>query len=211
MSSLMALTLVIGLGNPGQTQATGSANPLTIIVAVYDYAAVPPGWLRQAQNEMGRIYHEIGVEITWWDPDRSSPVGGLPDGQRDAPSTVPRDALIVLIRHSSVSPQKDLPENVMGSASGTADERGRVAYLFYDRTETFPFLYRARLLGHLMAHEIGHLLLPLDAHSPQGLMRAQWSGADLERALAGRLRFTPEQANLIRSRVAQMAETHLLR
>ena len=32
-----------------------------------------------------------------------------------------------------------------------------------------------------MAHEIGHLLLPPKAHSQAGLMRADWTKADLQR------------------------------
>lgn len=95
----------------------------------------------------------------------------------------------------------------MGIASGTSVERGRVAYVFFDRTEQWSPLYRGRFLGYFMAHELGHLLLPQYSHSPEGLMRAQWSREDLEMAQYGRLRFTPEQARLIRSKAAELAES----
>jgi hypothetical protein len=59
-------------------------------------------------------------------------------------------------------------------------------------------------LAHAMAHEIGHLLLPY-GHSATGLMRADWEGKDLRRAVQGQLKFTPQQAELIRTRLSQLA------
>src|SRR5262245_28352328 len=74
-------------------------------------------------------------------------------------------------RRNSASLQKKLSEDAMGITSGTAAERGRVAYVFYDRAERFTPLHRGKYLGHFMAHELGHLLLPQYAHSVTGLMR----------------------------------------
>jgi|RhiMetdeSRZDD1v2_1073273.scaffolds.fasta_scaffold00639_37 hypothetical protein len=172
------------------------SKPSTITVAVYDDAGVPPEWLRQAKGELERIYREIEVKIVWWDP-------GRPDSQGDG-HTVPHNLLTVAIRRNSTS-LSALPENTMGIASGTALEPGRVAYVFYGQTEQFTPLVRGRLLGHFMAHELGHLLLPPYSHSRSGLMRARWDRNDLERAQHGLLRFTPEQAALIRARAADLA------
>jgi hypothetical protein len=52
-----------------------------------------------------------------------------------------------------------------------------------------------------MAHEIGHLLLGSNSHSATGIMRAQWSRKDLQRASLEILRFTPAQAERIRADV----------
>src|SRR5262245_57582519 len=165
-----------------------------ISVALLDDARVPHEWLRQARNELDRIYREIGVELVWWDPTSC--------GDQ---ATVPRHLLTIAIRRNAASLQKKLSEDAIGITSGTADERGRVAYVFYDRTERLTPLHRGKYLGHFMAHELGHLLLPQYAHSARGLMRAQWNRDDLERAEHGQLKFTPEQANLIRSRASQLA------
>lgn len=202
MLAPVVLTLLLGPVSSHQPPIMGSANPLTLTVAVHNDAAVPANWLRRAQQEMTRIYNEIGVQVVWLAAHSDASVGA----QRSDTVTWPQHALIVLIRPNAGSPHPDLPQNAMGAAWGTADERGRVAYVFYDRTEPFTPLYRPRLLGHVIAHEIGHLLLPMKAHSPRGLMRAQWSRADLELALNGQLRFTPEQACLIRAKVSQPAE-----
>jgi hypothetical protein len=53
-----------------------------------------------------------------------------------------------------------------------------------------------------MAHEICHLLLPLKAHSQIGLMRADWTKADLHLVRRNELFFTAEQAKVIRSKIA---------
>lgn len=166
----------------------------TISVGVLDDARVPREWLRQAKNELERIYREIDVAIEWWDlTSRTDQV------------TAPKNLLMIAIRRNALSLQKKLSEDTMGITSGTAIERGRVAYVFYDRTEQFTPLYRGKYLGHFMAHELGHLLLPQYSHSSTGLMRAQWNRDDLERAQHGQLRFTPEQASLIRSSATRLA------
>jgi len=53
------------------------------------------------------------------------------------------------------------------------------------------------LLGYVMAHEIGHLLLHSTTHSSEGLMRAEYRPADLKKAGQRQLKFTPEQAEVI--------------
>jgi len=46
----------------------------------------------------------------------------------------------------------------------------------------------------VMAHEIGHLLLPDAPHAPVGLMRGVWPADDLRAEAAGSFFFTPDQS-----------------
>jgi hypothetical protein len=57
------------------------------------------------------------------------------------------------------------------------------------------------LLGHAMAHEIGHVLIRTTEHSPDGIMKARWGKADYQRAAMGLLEFTPSQRATIRERL----------
>jgi hypothetical protein len=194
MSTFLVAAVVAGLTNTGQAASASSAKPLPLPVTVFDYANVPTQWLSWAKESMSRIYEEIGVEIAW----------------QDARSEA-RTGLIVLILPESRSTKEGIPQSVIGYTSGTADERRRVAYVLYGRMDQFrleqaPAIQRANLLGHLMAHEVGHLLLPVQSHSPSGIMRARWSRADLELAQQGRLRFSADQAQSIRSKVSRLAE-----
>jgi hypothetical protein len=194
MSTFLVAAFVAGLTSTGQATSTPSAKSLPLPVTVFDYANIPAQWLSWAKESMSRIYGEIGVEIMW----------------QDARSEA-RTGLIVLILPESRSTKEGIPESVIGYTSGTADERRRVAYVLYGRMDQFrleqaPAIQRANLLGHLMAHEVGHLLLPVQSHSPSGIMRARWSRADLELAQQGRLRFSADQAQSIRSKVSRLAE-----
>jgi hypothetical protein len=188
--------------------ASGAPSPLS--VAVFDYARVPPQWLSWAKQEMSRIYGEIGVEISWHDASSDARTNSVDKLQPDT-GPLPQTALIVLILPESQATQERIPQGVIGYSAGTADECRRVAYVLYGRMDQFrleqaPAIYRAKLLAYLMAHEVGHLLLPVQSHSRSGIMRAQWSRADLELAQQGRLRFTADQALSIRSKVSRLAE-----
>jgi hypothetical protein len=92
----------------------------------------------------------------------------------------------------------------MGVAVTSSRTRGRLAYIFYNRVEHVAAgteVDVAQVLGHAMAHEIGHLLLPA-GHSATGLMRGDWSKDNLREAVRERLLFTADQAVLIRTRLA---------
>ena len=59
-----------------------------------------------------------------------------------------------------------------------------------------------RVFGYAMGHEIGHLVLPPPAHSPDGIMRPDWDGADIRHASDGSLRFTLSQRDVIRGKLS---------
>ena len=79
-----------------------------------------------------------------------------------------------------------------------------IAQVFFRRVEEFARIYRVDLstmLGHVIAHEVGHLLMPTNAHSPTGLMRGVWDDAQVRDAAGGALTFTDGQAEKIRATV----------
>jgi hypothetical protein len=59
----------------------------------------------------------------------------------------------------------------------------------------------ARILGHTMAREIGHLLLGTNAHSRIGIMRPNWQGQELREIGMGTLLFTPEEARSMQNKL----------
>ena len=63
-----------------------------------------------------------------------------------------------------------------------------------------------QVLGAAIAHEIGHLFLGPNSHSPVGIMRAGWKEEDLLKVSQARLTFTPDQAQLIRTKVRARQE-----
>jgi hypothetical protein len=62
---------------------------------------------------------------------------------------------------------------------------------------------RSAILGAMLAHEIGHLLMDQADHSKIGLMRGSWTNEDLRTIARGRMGFTKEQGRLIVSMVSR--------
>jgi hypothetical protein len=57
------------------------------------------------------------------------------------------------------------------------------------------------LLGHAIAHELGHLFLGTNSHSPTGLMRARWQSDDLANASRGALNFSSVESQQMRNKL----------
>ncbi|MBN8730299.1 MAG: hypothetical protein J0L64_07155 [Acidobacteria bacterium] len=74
---------------------------------------------------------------------------------------------------------------------------GRTIRIFADRINRYQEPLRGDLLGHIIAHEVGHLLQGIDRHSEQGLMKATWDEDDHHLIRVRKLKFTSVDADLI--------------
>jgi hypothetical protein len=73
-------------------------------------------------------------------------------------------------------------------------------HIFYDRVSAFPDRLRmAEFLGHVLAHEIAHVLQGVARHSSEGVMKARWSDRDCAELVRRPLPFAAEDVELIRS------------
>ena len=205
ISSLVMVVALTGLARPA---AAAPIPTLTIVLEVPSNGRIPPHIVTRAKSEMTRIYRDACVNIMWSEP---APSTGQPYQLRSPAATDPGFALVLLARE--ITDQLVVATEALGGAAGTPEERGRMAYVFYDRVERIArtHLHTRRrtgtsdfdnviVLAHAMAHEIGHLLLPY-GHTATGLMRANWDNADLQRAVHGQLNFTAQQAESIRARL----------
>jgi hypothetical protein len=72
--------------------------------------------------------------------------------------------------------------------------------IFYSRVKRlfrqFP-AGSAQILGHVLAHEVSHVLMAFEDHSRGGLMQAVWTTADYLRMLDGPLPYTGDEARTI--------------
>jgi len=116
-----------------------------------------------------------GLDMVW----SSTPWGPGPD---DNTASEAIDVHVVIVPRDMADKKchaQGLGDSVMGTAiSGATEARGRIAYIFYDRIERFAVSQQtpvARGLGHVMAHEVGHLLIGVNSHSEQGLMMPNWN------------------------------------
>ncbi len=188
-----------------QKAPAGEALPnQRITIWVHDYARTKPGTLARAEKEAARIFGEAGVNLAWqsYSPWPGGPVA---EAAPQAVSDVPHIHLSIVTRSKAYA----LPyhEETLGITPMSREgERGMLAEIFLDRVR-----YQADpagvsvglLLGHAIAHELGHVLLRTGGHVPTGIMRARWTPQDLHRAACGQLLFTPHQAELIRNEVRE--------
>jgi hypothetical protein len=88
-------------------------------------------------------------------------------------------------------------------------DRGWLATVFADRIERAAAragVATGTLLGRVMAHELGHLLLGSGYHGPAGLMRAEWPDATLPRSGAD-WRFSIGEAARMHQALDSMSQT----
>lgn len=134
--------------------------PVTLVVEGSSHPDLQA--LLEARQQATMIYDAIGVSLVWTNEH------GL------AEDAAPVRLVAVVLSEARTEQflrRSDLPSSVLGVAPY---ETGRV-YLFWDR-----IVRRARennvrpqiVLARVLAHEIGHHLLPLQGHSDTGIMRS---------------------------------------
>jgi hypothetical protein len=99
-----------------------------------------------------------------------------------------------LITFSDDEPTSLLP----GALAYAKPFEGTHIVVFYDRVKNRPGSASC-LLGHVIAHEVAHILQGLTRHSESGIMKAQWDGADYKQMTWKPLQFTDEDVMLIYS------------
>jgi hypothetical protein len=164
--------------------ATAIAICLTVQLQILNDANVPADVLSAAQHEVVGIFARAGIEIVWHDAP-----GAAPSALRFAVKIVPHS-----LHYGDTKP------HVMGVA--LSGERGTMVYVFYGRVDDLARTQRVRtgtMLAHVIAHEVGHLLLPKGRHSQSGLMRGSWDRTQVEAAARGALTFTPDEIRTIRA------------
>jgi hypothetical protein len=196
-TGLAARLLCMSLTISGPAAFADQAEPLVITLRLRDTARVPEDVLTTAQGGVTRIYCDAGVETVWLTPELLSTES---NEARQAALTV---AIVSMEQAERI--QSPVVQGRVGFAARTADGEGRFVYVIYDRVERLTGgngVRRASLLAIAIAHEIGHLLLPDKGHSLRGLMRAEWSSADLARAQRELTSFTRRQRDVLRLRIS---------
>jgi hypothetical protein len=177
--------LVAAAGVTPSAAAT-QADPV-VVVQIEDAVAVDARSLAWAQELASGIYAEAGVTLRW-------NVGEVDEPDR---------RLTIVVTMSTALP-RGTRSDAMGVAPTPGDgTRGTLAYVFLDKVAAFAASHRltvAHVLACALAHEVGHLLLPPNAHRPDGVMRDAWHPALFPPKAPGVAGFPPDQARLLRLR-----------
>jgi hypothetical protein len=174
-----------------------AADSMEITVLVYNHAGVETAALLAAEETATKIYEEAGVAIVW----RNCPAETEPNR---CVQTADRDQLVLNIAHETHAFTSD----TYGVAFGGREGWGTVCNVFYDRIlelhRRFPRAAEATVLGIIVAHELGHLLLGENSHSATGVMQAVWHYRDFIPTTFGVIKFNRGQVQRIQDRLKQI-------
>jgi len=171
-----------------------------VAVNVYDDAHVSPQVLTQAVRDATRIFQKIGVDTVWMEC-RSSKA----DTERTSECRPPSGPTVLAVRIVPWSSRRG--QAVFGAAFLSPEGQGTYCDVFYDSVNKLHrdwHITPSRVLGHALAHEVGHLLLGTNAHSRIGIMRPNWQGEELRHIEMGVLLFTPDQGQTIRTKLLSL-------
>jgi len=172
--------------------------PLPLEIYVYNPVRVPQAILSRAEQRVSAILGRSGVEAEWLD---CSAIG--PERGRCAGLPAPGSVTVQIVQGTT-----KMSEEVFGATFLGTDGTGRQADIFYDRINALHEDWNialAELLGNVIAHELGHLLLGLNAHSPTGIMSPVWTHKELSQAQRGALVFSVEQSKRIQKKLGDFA------
>jgi hypothetical protein len=170
-----------------------------ITVLVANRAGVPAATIAEMQSEAGYVLGKAGISTTWVDcpfstapAEATSPCGG--------PLGVTR--FLVRITRDHVTHHGSTWDVALGYAR-VAPNGGGYATVLMDPVEELAreqrIVSKGQILGHSVAHEIGHLLMGTNSHSPHGLMRDGWKVNELREMAERHLLFSKEEVDRMRA------------
>lgn len=146
-----------------------------LAVRIYDLAGVVDDEGGRVLERAGDILQEADVDVDWRD---CSPRLFRPHAACASPPAS-GELIVRLVRAPGVGASGTLGEALIDTTTGT----GVLATVFVDRIEVLATIAKANvvsIVGRVIAHEIGHLLLGDTAHGDTGLMRQLWSLTEFE-------------------------------
>ena len=193
----VGLALTLGWLGVRASPAEELGPEVNVAVRVYNYAGVPVGTLAQAEEGAAGIFRQAGIGFFWVDcPLTKEEIGRFP-----ACTTI-RDPLAPTL--------KILPEAMATGLHAPPGQFGITiqphgSFVFFHRVEELAKVTGIALrviLSHIMAHELGHLMLGEGNHSASGIMSVDLHLKEFRAAEMGTpLLFSPQQAQRMRARL----------
>lgn len=161
----------------------------TLQVVAINYSGASPGLIARAEQQANQIFDQSGIRLAWIN---------CPPVPSEISASFCHGGLIqvrVLPRHFN----DYFRDSVFGFAVQPI-----LASVYYDSALTLAQTAAnesetSTILGCLIAHEIGHLLLGPNSHTASGIMQARWDDRQIEGAMKGLLTFTREQSRRLQA------------
>jgi hypothetical protein len=175
---------------------------LTFKVRVYNYSRLDPGTLRSAERETDSVFRSAGLEIRWIDcPLNKYQWAEYPDCHVKFGTA---DLRVSILTERMVA-RASWPRAWLAYTTDqcTADLKGCWASISSSRVRNMASIWEISfplVLGKVMAHEIGHILLGPE-HSSAGIMRASMVAGDFRPGRVTNLVFLNGQLKRLRTSV----------
>lgn len=210
--ALLFLGQTLGANEPARRHRAR----LSFEVRLQDYAGLQKGSLDQATATAGAVFKRAGVIVEWVD---CTPTNA--DIDERCKNRLGKQVRVLRI----LSPEMTAKIAQTGIEFGRAmlvenGSRGTYASVYWQRVKELaggragilglgldivPMrLKEARILGYVLAHELGHLFG--NHHSKVGVMHGPWSPSELAEVLRGTLRFRKTEERHIRLSVTRSVE-----
>lgn len=195
--SIKALLILLLLVASLTTASAGSS--LTVTVRVYNSAHVPAQRLVTARRTAETMFRDTGLRVIFRPCGRQSALADVVDSCSEP--LKPSEFVVRVIEAPVFNPA--LHPDAFGVAYVVKEtNRGWLATVFSDRIGGAASRIGVEpdtLLGLVIAHEVGHLLLGVGYHGETGVMRADWPDQLLSGA-RGQWRFSRLEAAAMRQR-----------
>jgi hypothetical protein len=168
---------------------------LTMRIRVDNYTQASASTVDRAEREAGRILGTAGLQVAWLNC-----LERIVNGIAEDPCRQPLEATDLMLRIRATPAQNMFHETIFGFAVHPI-----LATIYYDYAlrrvqEEGAEFEVSTLMGGLIAHEIGHLLLGPNSHAKSGMMQSRWERKQVRQAMTGALSFTPQQSKTIVTR-----------
>jgi len=194
-ASVLTVTMVMMSGGPPP-----AASSATLTVRLYNTSGIPADELRSARNAADAILRGTGIDVMF------RPCGPSAGGTDSCDEPLKRSEVVVRVIDAPAFNATLHPDAYGVAYIVKETNRGWLATVFSDRTGAAAErigVEPGMLLGRVMAHEIGHLLLGIDYHGPVGVMRAEWTD-DLLNSGRDDWRFSMTEAERMQRVVASL-------
>ena len=202
---MRGLLLVALLGIPASAVADAEPMPGPAVVVRFYKVAVPEEEFSAARRLAAGILDAAGIAVSW---SGCRPDGPLAPACQRPPG--PGEVILHVVPATdanALNHRRSLGFSLIDRGTST----GTIANVYADRIAALADATdadRVRLLGRAIAHEVGHLLMGTNQHSPRGLMRAVWSQQELRRNTPLDWQFSDEDARTMRNLVEARRLAH---
>jgi len=205
-SSILTVTIMgVSQGADARTHAPTVLRVRPMIkLRIYNYG-ISRTLLLRSEGEATAILNHAGLAVGWVDcPLSAAEFGSYPDCLNTMGGTDFTVRILTMRDAQRIAMHRD----AMGEAlECLGDHSGCSAYIFYRDVQELARNWdgsESQLMGHTLAHEIGHLLRGANSHSSEGIMRANWRQQELYTIARAHLFFTDEQSKRMCAEVSAL-------